>query len=259
LEKLNKNGATKILAVATDLKVEAQVTNLFQQVNNTFGRAADVVIANAGMLSDSKLLAEDSVANWWNVWVCPFASHTIARSDANGKQEINVLGLHNTVTGWIKSQPDPKNPVGTVIDVNSGLAGMIVPGNSAYSISKLATHRYMEFVDTGEHTFHIFLQCLKLIFLLEYPGIRSFTLLPGIVPTDMSSKAEFVMYARDEAEQTGALSLYLASSRGDYLKGSLTSVNWDLEEMEEKKGDIEKGELKMKWVSVLPTSGGTGW
>jgi hypothetical protein len=69
----------------------------------------------------------------------------------------------------------------------------------------------------------------------------------------MSINSEFAMYARDEAEQTGALSLYLASSRRDYLKGSLTSVNWYLEEG---KGEIEKGDLKIKWV---PTLGETGW
>lgn len=94
---------------------------------------------------------------------------------------------------------------------------------------------------------------------LEYPGIRSFTLLPGVVPTDMSINTAFVMYARDEAEQTGALALFLASSRADYLKGSLTSVNWDLEEMEERKEDIENGLLKIKWVPILPTSGGSGF
>jgi NADP-dependent 3-hydroxy acid dehydrogenase YdfG len=65
-------------------------------------------------------------------------------------QETNVLGVHNTVVAWIRSQPDPKNPVGTVINVNSGLAGKVVPGNSAYSTSKLASHRYMEFVEAGE-------------------------------------------------------------------------------------------------------------
>jgi len=61
-----------------------------------------------------------------------------------------VLGLHNTVTYWIRSQDDPKHPVGTVINVNSGLAGMTVPGNSAYGSSKLAAHKYMEFVAAGE-------------------------------------------------------------------------------------------------------------
>ncbi|KAF2796332.1 NAD(P)-binding protein [Melanomma pulvis-pyrius CBS 109.77] len=222
LQKLNK-GTTKILAIPTDLKVEGDATNLFQQVNKAFGRPADVVIANAGALSDIKLLAEDTIANWWNIY------------------EINVLGLHNTVAAWIKSQPDPKNPVGTVIDVNSCLAGKIMPGNSAYSTSKLATHRYMEFLDA------------------EYPGIRSFTLLPGVVATDINVGTAFVVYARDEAEQTGALALYLASSRADYLKGSLTSVNWDLEEMEEHKEDIENGLLKLKLVPILPAAGGSGF
>jgi NAD(P)-dependent dehydrogenase (short-subunit alcohol dehydrogenase family) len=76
LERFNKDGTTKILAVATDLKVEVQVAHLFQKVNDTFGRPADVVIANAGMLSDAKLLAEDSVSNWWNVWVRTFEFRT---------------------------------------------------------------------------------------------------------------------------------------------------------------------------------------
>jgi hypothetical protein len=75
----------------------------------------------------------------------------------------------------------------------------------------------------------------------------------------MSNGSFFDAYAKDEAEQTGCLALYLASSRADYLKGSLTSVNWDLEEMEAHRADIEKGLLKIKWVPILPTSGGTGF
>lgn len=67
-------------------------------------------------------------------------------------QEINVLGVHNTVVSWIKSQPDPKKPVGTIINVNSGMAGLTVPGHSAYSITKLATHKYMEYVFAGMST-----------------------------------------------------------------------------------------------------------
>jgi hypothetical protein len=75
----------------------------------------------------------------------------------------------------------------------------------------------------------------------------------------MSTGSRFDAYAKDEPEQTGCLALYLASSRADYLKGSLTSVNWDLEEMEAHKADIEKGLLKIKWVPILPASGGTGF
>lgn len=98
----------------------------------------------------------------------------------------------------------------------------------------------------------------------EYPLLRPFTLLPGIVATDMNaahaaSGNGMDFYARDEAEQTGAFGLYLASSpRSDYLVGSLTSINWDVAELEAHKDTIRSGLLKNKWVAVLPASGGEG-
>jgi hypothetical protein len=95
---------------------------------------------------------------------------------------------------------------------------------------------------------------------VEYPSLRVFTLLPGIVKTPMNDgRAAFHRYAKDEAEQTGALALFLASSRADYLKGSLTSINWDLDEMAEHKEEIEQGLLKIKWIPVLPGGGGSGF
>lgn len=83
-------------------------------------------------------------------------------------------------------------------------------------------------------------------------------MLPGIVVSDMPNTDDFRDYAKDDGEQTGALGLYLASERGDYLKGSLTSINWDLDEMEAHKEKIAEGLLKIKWIPVLPTSGGSG-
>lgn len=91
----------------------------------------------------------------------------------------------------------------------------------------------------------------------EHPDVRPFTLLPGIVKTDLMDP-NFETYALDEAELTGSLALYLATSRADYLRGSLTSINWDVEEMEAAKERIEHGLLKIKWVASLPCSGGEG-
>ena len=66
-------------------------------------------------------------------------------------------------------------------------------------------------------------------------------------------------YAQDEPELTGALSVYLAQERADFLRSSLTSVNWDVREMEARKEDIvEQGLLKTSWVPILPCSGGSG-
>lgn len=68
-EELNR-GATKVLAIQTDLFVEEQVRELFQDVNEAFGRPADVVIGNAGMSIDAlNRVAEESVSTWWKVMV----------------------------------------------------------------------------------------------------------------------------------------------------------------------------------------------
>jgi len=72
----------------------------------------------------------------------------------------------------------------------------------------------------------------------------------------MSEMGPFAMYAKDEAEQTGAVGLYLASSRGDYLKGSLTNVNWDLKETEAREDEIKEGLLKLKWIGLPASTSG---
>lgn len=50
---------------------------------------------------------------------------------------------------FIKTQPDPQIPRGTFKVTNSGLAGAIVPGVSAYAISKLAAQRFVEYLHIG--------------------------------------------------------------------------------------------------------------
>ena len=67
------------------------------------------------------------------------------------------------------------------------------------------------------------------------------------------------IYAQDEPEMVGSISLYLSQERADFLKGALMSVNWDVREMEARKEDIEsKGLLRTTWVPILPASGGSG-
>jgi len=68
LEQLKK-GETMIFGVATDVKQETSVDNLYEQVNKRFGRPADVVFANAGAVGPIKPFTEETVANWWNIYV----------------------------------------------------------------------------------------------------------------------------------------------------------------------------------------------
>lgn len=70
---------------------------------------------------------------------------------------------------------------------------------------------------------------------------------------------KYELYGRDHADLTGMVALYLSTPRADYLKGSLTSINWDVQEMEAHQDQILKDNLlKIKWIPVLPCSGGQG-
>ena len=114
----------------------------------------------------------------------------------------------------------------------------------------------MEFVQAGNVISYV-LVLMKPSFAdvqqTEYPTLRTFSLIPGIVSSDMNEMGPFAMYAKDEAEQAGAMGLYLASPCGDYLKGCLANVNWDVAETEAWEDEIKAGLLKLKWIG-LPAS-----
>lgn len=122
---------TKILTAQTDITKEADTNHLFDQVKKTFGRTADVVLSNAGAISAIQAPHKESITNWWYIY------------------EINVLGTHNLAMSFIKSQDNPDKPVGTFISVNTNISGIFFPGVSAYSTSKLAVQRYIEYLDVG--------------------------------------------------------------------------------------------------------------
>lgn len=141
---------------------------------------------------------------------------------------------------FIRSQASPESPTGTIITLSSGRAGLTVSGGSSYDISKLAEQRLVEHLH------------------LEQPSLRVFTVMPGIVPTDMVSD-KFKPYALDHADLTGMLALYLVQERADYLRGGMVAVNWDVEEMEGYSKEItEKKALRTSWLSILPLNGGKG-
>ncbi|RVX74623.1 hypothetical protein B0A52_01749 [Exophiala mesophila] len=210
---------TKVLGVQADVVQESDMKDLFETVKTTFGRTADVVVANAGYVPPSTLVAEQDISIWWQGY------------------EVNVKGLHNTAVQWIRSQQNPKEPQGTFISVSSALGGFAFPGGSSYGSSKLAGHRYVEYLG------------------LEYPKIRTFITIPGIVATE-ALEEWLLPYAKDSVELTGALSLYLSTNRADFLKSSLISVNWDIETLERHQDEVQRGALKLRWVEQLPRTAG---
>ncbi|EKD14500.1 uncharacterized protein L3040_000031 [Drepanopeziza brunnea f. sp. 'multigermtubi'] len=212
---------TQVLAVKTDIVVESDVKSLFDRVQETFGRAADVLLNNAGYLKDGAI-AETPADEWWT------------------GIEINLKGPYLMSQYFIQSQPNPKESTATIITVSSGRAGFTSARGSAYNISKIAEQRLNEHIQ------------------VEHPNLRVFTTMPGVTLTSMVSEA-FAPFAKDHIDLTGMLALYLVQPRADYLKGSMVGVNWDVDELEQHKEEIlEKKVLQTSWLPILPFCGGKG-
>lgn len=85
-----------------------------------------------------------------------------------------------------------------------------------------------------------------------------FMTMPGIVVSDLMTDY-WRTFAKDHPDLTGLQALYFAQPRADYLKGLMTSVNWDHEVMEAHKDEIvEKKMLQMAWIPGTPMFGGSG-
>lgn len=225
IKAINKD--TVVLAIKGDISIESDVVNLFAKVQKEFGRPADVLLNNAGTLGgEGKKIGDQSVSDWWQA------------------MEINTKGLVAMIHHYINTQADPKNPVGTIISVLSGRVGLVIPEGSAYNVSKWAEQRIIEHAQA------------------EYPTLRFFMTMPGIVPTGMSSdplSSVWAPFAKDHVNLTGEQALYLVSPKADYLKGTMVGVNWDLEVMEAHQAEIvEKKLLAFSWMPSLPMFGGKG-
>ncbi len=121
---------------------------------------------------------------------------------------------------------------GTLIHLVSMGASFTVPGISSYSSSKLATIKLGEYLDLGKPFIAPYLlgrmQSLSST-TTEQPNLRVFSVHPGIVAQTDSKRGmvvdAFTPFAHDNGIQTGGVTLYLATPKADYLRGSFVSVN----------------------------------
>lgn len=116
--------------------------------------------------------------------------------------QVNVLGSY-LMTHHFLAQADGD---GTVISMTTGAIATVFPGMAGYTASKLALVRIMENLHA------------------EQPGIRVFTLMPGIVQTDMTIDS-LKPYAKDSAGLSGSWTLFLSTARAEWMRGGIVSAN----------------------------------
>jgi NAD(P)-dependent dehydrogenase (short-subunit alcohol dehydrogenase family) len=201
------NPSVDVLVRATDTTKPSEVEAFFTATKEKFGKL-DVVIANVGVADEPAPIGTLEADTWWD------------------SVTANVRSSHLAAHYFIKLF----GPTGTFITMTSGAAALVIPGLSAYGISKQACIRLAEFLDA------------------EYPELRVFSMDPGIVKGVASLEA-FVPFAVVEPEVVGAFSVWLASGKAEGCRGGYVHVAWDVAELEEKAAEIkEKGLVKTKFL-----------
>lgn len=116
----------------------------------------------------------------------------------------------------------PAKPT-TIINMTSMSSQGVPPLLGPYSISKMAVNKFTAYLNA------------------EYPEINTFLLDPGVVKTDMALAVPYLLpYANDSPHLPGGTAVWLCSGDKKFLSGRYIMSNWNVEELESRKEEIQE-------------------
>ncbi len=125
--------------------------------------------------------------------------------------------------------PSAETPA-TFINLISAAAWQPHTQISGYALSKLAATQFTTYIGTA------------------YPNITAIALHPGILETDMLHPS-YARFDLNSTELIGGLAVWLSGERARFLSGRVMNANWDVEELVQRKKEIEEGgDLKLNLV-----------
>jgi NAD(P)-dependent dehydrogenase (short-subunit alcohol dehydrogenase family) len=117
-----------------------------------------------------------------------------------------------------------KERKGTIVNLTTGLALMVMPTTSSYSLSKLVIIQLQAYIAA------------------ENPNVTAVALHPGIVKTDMTNPI-FEPFALDTPALIGGVGVWLSTEPAAFLSGKYIESNWSVEDLVAKKDEIVSKEL----------------
>jgi NAD(P)-dependent dehydrogenase (short-subunit alcohol dehydrogenase family) len=206
---------TEVIAIPTDMTQNDAVVAAFAKVGAQ-GKI-DVLCSNAAIIGP----------------IAPFASlHPDTWLDG---VFTNIRINANVASAFLAHRA----PNAVIIETNSCAAHMdIAPGFSAYSVAKMTTARFYQYVQ------------------YENPDVSVYSVQPGAVDTDMSRAAgykpkdegeEFMWEAkgaerlseRTDVSLPASFFVWLASPEAKFLRGKYLWANWDVDELKARREEIE--------------------
>ncbi|KAK2603410.1 hypothetical protein N8I77_009872 [Diaporthe amygdali] len=198
-----------------DVTSEDSVRLAAETATDLLGGSLDVLINNAGYLEEWKPIAESKPSEWWRTW------------------EVNIKGTYLAAHYFLPMLLNSQTK--TIINISSGGAHAIFPGASGYQTTKFALCRLTEFMDKEYHQ----------------QGLIAISLHPGAVKTELALNMppDRLDVLTDTAELAADTLVWLSRERRDWLSGRFATVNWDMEELEQKKQDIlQRNLLKFRVI-----------
>lgn len=125
---------------------------------------------------------------------------------------------------WNFLQALPAASHGTIINLTSGIAHGVYPGNSAYSMGKLVNLQMAAYVGA------------------EADNVTSVSLHPGIVETDMTTDS-FRRFALDTPELVGGVAVWLSTEKARFMNGRHMNINWNVDDLYDRREEIQSGKL----------------
>jgi 3-oxoacyl-[acyl-carrier protein] reductase len=177
------------IAIEADVSERADVERMVERTEDELG-PLDLLVCNAGIAVWEDVAWEFEPDEWWRIF------------------EVNVLGVYLCCRAVIPGMIE--RGAGRIVNVASGAAYLPSSDSTAYSASKAAVHRFSE----------------TLARQLEPHGIPVFSISPGLVRTEMTSRFP------DDApwtppELAPRLVRALASGRLDRLAGRYLHAEHD--------------------------------
>ncbi|MDH1106883.1 SDR family oxidoreductase [Pseudomonas otitidis] len=196
-------GGGEALAIQADVGVEEQVEQMFQRLDEAFGRL-DVLVNNAGMLEQQMRLEDMDAARFERV-----LRANVIGSFLCAKQAIRRLSTRHGGTG------------GAIVNLSSVAARIGAPD---------------EYIDYAAAKGAIDSMTLGMAKELAGEGIRVNAVRPGVIHTDIHASGgepdriervrhSVPMKRGGEAEEIAAAILWLASDEASYTTGAILDVS----------------------------------
>jgi NAD(P)-dependent dehydrogenase (short-subunit alcohol dehydrogenase family) len=143
--------APKVLTIKLDVVDKESVAKAAKETDKAFGKL-DILINNAGYLSEFRPIGEDDSDEWWMNW------------------EVNIRGLYLVTKAFLPLMLRGGDK--TIVNLTSIGGHLCAPGASGYQTTKFAVMRLTEHLN-GDH---------------GNKGLLAYCIHPGGVMTELASK-----------------------------------------------------------------------